>query len=60
MTKDDTCTMNNNNNTISEKISDKINALGASLQLTEEIIYATEYIYEKAKEVGLLRGRVLV
>lgn len=57
MTKDDTCTMNNNNNTISEKISDKINALGASLQLTEEIIYATEYIYEKAKEVGLLRGK---
>src|SRR5215831_2049134 len=56
MKKDDTDTMNNNN-TISERISDKINALGTSLHLTEEIIHATEYIYEKSKEAGLLRGR---
>lgn len=47
----------NNNITMSGRTYDKINALGATLHLTEEIIRATESIYEKSKEAGLLRGR---
>jgi transcription initiation factor TFIIB len=50
-------TIGNNNNMISGRISDNINVLGSRLHLTEEIIHATEYIYSRAKEVGLLRGR---
>jgi transcription initiation factor TFIIB len=49
--------MGNNNNRISVRISDNINVLCSRLHLTEEIIHATGYIYAKAKEVGLLRGR---
>jgi transcription initiation factor TFIIB len=56
MKKDDIDTIGNNY-TIPGRISDKIHALGANLHLTEEIIHATEYIYEKSKEAGLPRGR---
>ena len=44
-------------NTAQEIISDKISALGTRLQLTDKAIHKTEYIYDKAKEVGLVRGR---
>lgn len=44
-------------NAIHRRVPDKINALGTSLHLTEEMIHKTEYIYERAKEVGLVRGR---
>ena len=36
---------------------DKINALGTKLELTDEMIHKTKYIYQKAKEVGIVRGR---
>ena len=45
-------------NTTQEIISDKINALGTRLQLTDKVIHKIEYIYDKPKkEVGLVRGR---
>jgi len=57
MMKKDDVDATGNSNTIPGRISDKINALGTSLHLTEEIMYATEYIYKKAKVSGLVRGR---
>ena len=55
MKKDDIAILSKN--TTQEIISDKINALGTRLQLTDKVIHKIEYIYDKAKEVGLVRGR---
>jgi transcription initiation factor TFIIIB Brf1 subunit/transcription initiation factor TFIIB len=55
MIKDDIVIISKN--TTQEIILDKINALGTKLELTNEMIHKTKYIYQKAKEVGIVRGR---
>ena len=55
MKKDDIVILSKN--TKLEIILDKINALGTKLELTDEMIHKTKYIYQKAKEVGIVRGR---
>ena len=55
MKKDDIVILSKN--TKLEIILDKINALGTKLELTDEMIHKTKYIYQKTKEVGIVRGR---